>query len=88
MLESGYFARKAAELGLDRADTLMAIQTTLDGWYPGQTRVRQLHQGVLRVVTPNASVASALRLRQLELLKTHHLSGVRLVISIQTLPAS
>jgi hypothetical protein len=90
MLEPGYFERKRKELGLDRADQLADVQHTLDEWYPGQARARQLHQGVLRVVTPNAAVASELRLRQTELLVRHNTATAaqiieRLQISIASL---
>ena len=77
-----YFAQKRAELGLDREDQLAAIQKMLDGWYPGQARAKRLHQGTLRIVTPNASVAGDLRMRQVELLTAHKLTGTRLAISI------
>lgn len=68
MLEPDYFARKRRELGMDRQDTLAQIQALVDGWYPGKVRVRQLHNGVLRIATSSAGVASELRMRQLELL--------------------
>lgn len=84
MIEPDYFAKKRQELGLDRADVLEAVQATLDAWYPGQVRARQLHRGSLRVVTPNASVASDLRMRQVELLRQHGLEGTRLAVLIQT----
>ena len=71
MLEPDYFAHKRAQLGMDREDILVQIQATLDAWYPGQATAKQLHRGVLRIVTPNASVASDLRLRQLELMAAH-----------------
>ncbi|GEM_PF-1052081 len=71
MIDPEYFARKRIELGMDRSDILEQIQATLDEWYPRQTRVQRLHRGVLRIVTPNASVASDLRLRQLELIRLH-----------------
>lgn len=80
-----YLAKKRVQLGLDREDVLAQIQSTVDGWYPGQVRVRQLHQGVLRLVTPHASVASELRMRQLELASLHGLEGVRMAISIASL---
>jgi hypothetical protein len=90
VLEPEYFERKRRELGLDREDILGQIQRTLDEWYPGQARARQLHQGVLRIATPNASVASELRLRQMELLARHSAEAAahkveRLQISIQSL---
>ena len=83
MIEPDYFERKRRELGLDRADDLVRIQAVLDEWYPGRARARQLHQGVLRLVTPTASVASELRMRQQELLQRCGLADVRLAISIQ-----
>jgi len=85
MIDADYFAKKRQELGLDREEVLAAVQATLDAWYPGQTRARQLHRGTLRVVTPSSSVASELRMRQVELLAAHSLVDVRLAISIQTL---
>ena len=90
MLDPGYFERKRTELGMDRADVLAQIQATLDDWYPSQTRVQRLHRGVLRIVTPSASVASSLRLRQRELVRLHpHQEAAhgieRLQISIATL---
>jgi hypothetical protein len=81
----GYFEQKRAQLGMDREDKLEAIQRTLDAWYPGLARAKQLHQGVLRIATPNASVASELRMRQLELLAAHGLETTRLSISIQSI---
>jgi hypothetical protein len=82
VLEADYFARKRKELGLDRADDLGRVQGLLDEWYPGQARARRLHQGVLRVITPNASVASELRMRQLELAEASGLADVRVVVTI------
>lgn len=82
MLEADYFERKRRELGLDRADVLASVQMWLDQQYPQQARARSLHQGVLRLVTPNSSVASDLRMRQLELLAATDLRGTRLAISI------
>lgn len=81
----GYFEQKRAQLGMDREDVLVGIQRTLDGWYPGLARAKQLHQGVLRIATPNASVAGELRMRQLELMAAHSLVDTRLAISIQAL---
>jgi hypothetical protein len=85
MIDPDYFAKKRAELGMDRADVLEAVQATLDSWYPGQTRVRRLHQGTLRIVTPSASVAADLRLRQVELLARHDLAGTRLALFLDAL---
>ena len=87
MLEADYFERKRRELGLDRADHLADIQRTLDEWYPDQARARQIHQGVLRLVTPSAVVAAELRMRQVELLARHGAAAEvrRLQISIGSL---
>ena len=85
MIEPDYFAKKRAELGMERADVLVAVQARLDEWYPGQARARQLHLGVLRLVTPNASVASELRLRQVELVRVCGLGEVRVAITIGSL---
>lgn len=77
-----YFEQKRRELGMAREDDLARVQAVLERWYPGQARAKRLHQGVLRVVTPSASVAAALRMRQLELVELCRLEGVRLAISI------
>jgi hypothetical protein len=79
------FSKKRAELGMEREDMLAQIQATLDEWYPGLARARRLHQGTLRIVTPSAAVASAIRMRQVELLDAHRLRDVRLAISIEAL---
>ena len=81
MLEPDYFAKKRAQLGLDREDDLERVQKLLDEWYPSQAKAKRWHQGVLRVVTPSSSVASELRMRQIELMKLSGLEG-RLSISI------
>jgi hypothetical protein len=87
MIDASYFDRKRRELGMDRADTLAQVQALLDEWYPGQARARRLHRGVLRIVTPNASVAGELRMRQVELLATlgDGGQGVRLAVSVGTI---
>ena len=78
-----HFARKRTELGMDRESTLTQVQAVLEGWYPGLTRAKKLHQGILRVVTSSASVAGDLRMRQAELLElVPDLEDVRLAISI------
>jgi hypothetical protein len=82
-----YFAKKRAELGMDRGDVLTRIQATLDAWYPGAVRAKRLHQGVLTLLTPSASVASELRMRQVEFLQVCELEAVRLSISISQLRA-
>lgn len=84
---SAYFERKRVELGMDRQDTLAQIQAVLDGWYPGMARARRLHQGVLRLETASASVASELRMRQLELFEAVKLTDTRLAISIADMDA-
>ena len=85
MIDKSYFENKRRELGMDREDDLAGVQQLLDEWYPGQARAKRVHQGVLRVVTPNAAVASELRMRQIELLQTTGMTGKRLAITIQTL---
>ncbi len=87
MIDPEYFARKRAELGMDRGDVLSEIQAYLDSLYPAQVRAKQLHRGILRLVTPNASVASELRMRQVEIMAHLHTLTkeeplVRLQISI------
>ena len=82
MLDADYFEKKRRELGMARADDLARVQATLDEWYPGMARARQLHRGRLRVVTPSASVASELRMRQVELLSAHGLTDIRLAVTI------
>jgi len=81
-LEPDYFAKKRAELGFDRVDQLATVQSWCEQHYPGQVRVKQLHQGTLRLVTPSAGVAGAMRLRQVELLEATGLVGTRLSITI------
>ncbi len=68
MLEPDYFSKLRAKLGMEREDILVGVQRVLDGWYPGQVRARQLHQGILRLDTQSAGVAGELRMRQVELL--------------------
>jgi hypothetical protein len=67
VIEPDYFAAKRQQLGMDRQDSLARIQAILEGWYPGQVRVRSLNNGTLRIVTPSAPVAGDLRMRQMEL---------------------
>jgi hypothetical protein len=82
MIDPAYFERKRRELGMDRGDALSVVQGWLDQHYPTKARAKQLHQGVLRVMTPNASVATDLRMRQMELLEATGQTEVRLVITI------
>jgi hypothetical protein len=86
VLEGNYFDQKRKQLGMDRLDILTRIQQWLDANYPGQARAKQLHLGTLRVVTPNASVASDLRMRQVELVQACELDvDTRVAISIASL---
>jgi hypothetical protein len=76
----GYLQKRAGELGLERADQLIAIQGYLDKLYPDQCRAASLNDGVLKITTPNASMASELRMRQVEILKKHHL--IKLIVTL------
>lgn len=78
-----YLQKRAGEMGLDRADQLAEIQTYLDGLYPGQCRAVSLHDGVLKITTHNASLASELRMRQREMLQAPPLQSVaRLILQV------
>jgi hypothetical protein len=81
-MHEDYFAKKRAELGLDRQDDLARVQIILEEWYPGRAKAKRWHQGTLRVVTPSSSVASELRMRQIELLERAGMTGARLAITI------
>lgn len=59
-----YLKRKAATLDLDRGAALKKIQGLLDKDFPAKTKAKSLNEGVLKIITPSASVASELRLRQ------------------------
>jgi hypothetical protein len=61
------------------------VQAWLDQNYPAQARAKQLHRDTLRIITPNSSVASELRMRQIELFLAIGLENVRLSISISGL---
>ena len=67
-VDKNYLAKRAQQLNLGRAEDLQRIQRALEALWPAQTRAVSLNDGVLRVLTPNASVASELRLRQIEVL--------------------
>jgi len=69
MIDPEYFVQKRIELGFD-------------GQYPGMTRAKILHQGVLRIIVTNAPVAGALRMRQMELIQVFTLEDTRIAISI------
>lgn len=62
-----YLAHRAHQLGLGRAQDIKAAQDLLDRLFPAQTRVESFNGGVLKILTPNASVASELRLRQIQI---------------------
>jgi hypothetical protein len=81
-MHEDYFARKRAELGMEREDDLQRVQKILDEWYPGRAKAKRWHQNVLRIVTPSSSVASELRMRQIELLERAGMTGARLAITI------
>lgn len=73
MVDPDYLQRRRQELGLERYDLLQKVQKWLDEAYNNQARALSLNNGVLKVMTANASVASELRMRQTEL--TSVLSG-------------
>lgn len=76
-----YLQKRAAELGLDRADQLAEIQAYLDRLYPGQCRAVSLNEGVLKITTPSASMASELRMRQTEIVGSQpHMTRLIIVI--------
>ncbi len=85
MIEPDYFARRRQELGFERMDTLTMVQRWLDEHYAAQARAKSFNNNVLRLATANASVASDLRLRQMEILALEGLAEARLAISIQSL---
>lgn len=64
-----YLSRRALELDLGRAEFLKRVQELVDQLYPGQIRALSLNDHNLKLITPSATVASDLRLRQVELLK-------------------
>lgn len=61
----GYLSRRADELGLERENQLAEIQAYLDEKYgPNQCRAASINDGVLKITTRNASLASELRFDQ------------------------
>lgn len=64
-----YLTKKGGELGLDRADQLTQVQTYLDKLYKGHCRALSINDGTLVITTAIASVASELRLRQVEIMR-------------------
>ncbi len=91
MLEDAksHLARRASQLGLDRAEVLISLQEVLDAHYNGQARAKALHNGVLKVITESAAVASELRLNQVSLMKefmekapsTHQITRLHIIIT-------
>jgi hypothetical protein len=67
--EKDYIQRKARQLDLGRGHALTVIQNKLDGDFQGQVRAVSLNAGILKLATPNASLASELRFRQLRLVE-------------------
>lgn len=63
-----YLKARAAKLGIGRLGAIEACQTEIEKLYPGQIHVLSLNQQILKIATPNASVAQDLRLRQVEIL--------------------
>jgi len=63
-----YLIKKTAQLNLGRGEALRKVQVILDGLYPQMTRALSLNDGILKIITPNASLASELRLGQIKLL--------------------
>jgi hypothetical protein len=81
-----YLKKRAEQLNLGRAVTLLDVQAWLDRDYAGKTRAASLNNDVLQIITPSASVASEIRLRQVELLTYLAAANVkRLQIQIGTL---
>ncbi len=79
-----YLKRKQLDLGMERQDILGDIQAKLDRRYPGATRVLSLQKGVLRIITPNASLSSELRFKQNEI-KSWDPAIERIAISVRSL---
>lgn len=84
-----YLKKRGEQLRLDRGENLELIQAELDQRYPREVRALSLNDGVLRLITPTAAVASELRLNQVELLATFKQKTgeniTRLAISIRSL---
>ena len=83
MVDRDYLQKRRQELGLERYDVLQKVQQWLEIAYPEQARALSLNNGVLKLVTANASVASELRMRQTELaahLPDEELKRIQIVI--------
>lgn len=79
-----YLKKRARELNLGRADLLSEVQAWLDKEYPGKARAVSLNNSALKIITPSASVAGDLRLRQGEVIVLKK-EIERLVIGIGTI---
>ena len=78
-----YLQKKAQQLRLERGDQLKEIQVYLDEQYPGLCRATSLNDGVLKITTHSASVASELRYQKQQLIQYHqHLAIKEIVILI------
>ena len=80
---SDYLARKAQELGLERGGQLEEIQEALDARWPGLCRAVSLNDGQLKITTPNASLASEIRMSQTALVRQfaeHNVTKIRIQI--------
>jgi len=91
MLEDAksYLSKKAQSLDLGRGEALVEIQNLLEQRFPKRTRAKSLNNGVLKVITPSAAVASELRLTQVALIKDFNTQTAytieRLQISVTSL---
>lgn len=63
-----YLIQRAAQLDIGRGEALQKAQSILDKLYPQMARALSLNDGTLKIITPNASLASELRLGQIKLL--------------------
>ncbi len=63
-----YLAKRAQELDLGREQALRQVRALLDQSYPGMSRPVSLNDGVLHILTPNASLAAEIRMQQVSLL--------------------
>lgn len=87
-IDPEYMRKKANQLGLERGQMLEQIQVVLGQRYGQNVRAVSLNNGVLKVITPSAGLASNLRLDQVGLLdelKTKAIEPNRLQIVIAPL---
>jgi hypothetical protein len=71
-----YLKKVAGKLDMGRAGQLVEIQSYLDGLYPGQCRAISINKGVLKITTPNASVASELRYKHRQIAEMFGIESV------------